>query len=288
MGGDGSGRRQDPTNRVVGNLIAFNNVPQATDGQVYLPNFMGLQPVKKSDAPVGGGSASWGGITGTLSDQTDLQNALDLKLDVALSGGFTLQNYSTALSGAHAVTSGATVTHIGASTAHGTTSTIVGKDDTQTFTNKTYNLTNNTLSGTMSQFDTALSDGNFSYDGHTHAVYASGAITAVITSGSALASGAYVDVLVPFNCTLNTVTALADASGTAYVNIWKDTYTNYPPTIADTLFSGAVVINAATKAQDTTLTSWNKTITQGDIIRFITSGAATTIKQISVILNYTR
>lgn len=27
----------------------------------------------------GGGSSSWGGITGTLSDQTDLQNALDLK-----------------------------------------------------------------------------------------------------------------------------------------------------------------------------------------------------------------
>jgi hypothetical protein len=29
----------------------------------------------------GGGSATWGGITGTLSSQTDLQNALDLKAD---------------------------------------------------------------------------------------------------------------------------------------------------------------------------------------------------------------
>lgn len=32
----------------------------------------------------GGGGASWGSITGTLSDQTDLQDALDDKLDAAL------------------------------------------------------------------------------------------------------------------------------------------------------------------------------------------------------------
>lgn len=31
----------------------------------------------------GGGSTSWGAITGTLSDQTDLQNALDLKADIS-------------------------------------------------------------------------------------------------------------------------------------------------------------------------------------------------------------
>lgn len=34
-------------------------------------------------APPGGGGASWGSITGTLSDQTDLQAALDLKADAA-------------------------------------------------------------------------------------------------------------------------------------------------------------------------------------------------------------
>lgn len=34
----------------------------------------------------GGGSATWGGITGTLSSQTDLQNALDAKQDDLISG----------------------------------------------------------------------------------------------------------------------------------------------------------------------------------------------------------
>lgn len=33
-----------------------------------------------------GGSAAWGGITGTLSDQTDLQDALDAKQDTLVSG----------------------------------------------------------------------------------------------------------------------------------------------------------------------------------------------------------
>jgi hypothetical protein len=40
---------------------------------------------------------------------------------------------------------------------------ITGNDLSQTFTNKNINLTDNTLTGTMSQFDTACTDGNFAY-----------------------------------------------------------------------------------------------------------------------------
>ena len=36
---------------------------------------------------IGGGSSTWGSITGTLSDQTDLQNALDSKVDKVTSAG---------------------------------------------------------------------------------------------------------------------------------------------------------------------------------------------------------
>jgi hypothetical protein len=41
------------------------------------------------------------------------------------------------------------------------TDTLVGKATTDTLTNKTLNLTNNTLSGTLAQFNTALSDADF-------------------------------------------------------------------------------------------------------------------------------
>ena len=52
--------------------------------------------------------------------------------------------------------------HIAASSAiHGVTGSVVGTTDTQTLTNKSINLTNNTLSGTIAQFNTALSDADF-------------------------------------------------------------------------------------------------------------------------------
>ena len=46
-------------------------------------------------------------------------------------------------------------------TAHGATGGVVGRTNSQTLTNKTINLTDNTLSGTVTQFNTALSDDNF-------------------------------------------------------------------------------------------------------------------------------
>lgn len=47
----------------------------------------------------GGGGAAWGGITGTLSDQTDLQSALDAKYDASNPSSFidasALSGYAT-------------------------------------------------------------------------------------------------------------------------------------------------------------------------------------------------
>jgi len=57
----------------------------------------------------GGGGAAWGGITGTLSAQTDLQNALDLKLDDSQATAFGLS-----LLGAANAAAGRTVLGLGA------------------------------------------------------------------------------------------------------------------------------------------------------------------------------
>ena len=87
--------------------------------------------------------------------------------------------------------------------------------------------------------------------------------------GAAITTGIKGDVEIPFACTINQVTLLADQSATAVIDIWKDTYANYPATVADTITAAAIpTITAATKSQDATLTGWTTSITAGDIIRF--------------------
>lgn len=97
--------------------------------------------------------------------------------------------------------------------------------------------------------------------------------------GSPPATGVAGDIEIPFNCTISAVTLLADQSGSIVVDIWKDTYANYPPTDADSITAAAVpTINAATKGQDNTLTGWTTAITAGDILRFNVDSVATITK----------
>ena len=163
----------------------------------------------------------------------------------------------------------------------------------QILTNKTIALADNTISGTSGSFNTAVTDANFSYVGHTHNItdiagLTSGSLIFVVTSGSSLISGSYVDLMVPFDCTLTQATLLPDVSGSVTFRIEKDVYANYPPTSADNISAGGVILTANSKAQNTTLTGWTTAINPGDILRCVASGSATTIKQVSVILDYTR
>lgn len=95
-------------------------------------------------------------------------------------------------------------------------------------------------------------------------------------NGVALTTGVKADLYVPFACTITSVTMLADQVGSIVVDIWKDTYANYPPTVADTITAAALpTITAANKSQDTTLTGWTKTVAAGDTLRFNVNSAAT-------------
>lgn len=88
-------------------------------------------------------------------------------------------------------------------------------------------------------------------------------------AGSALTTGIKGDLFVPVACTILSVTMLADQSGSIVVDVWKDTYANYPPTVADTITAAAKpTISTATKSQDTTLTGWTTAVSAGDTIRF--------------------
>lgn len=94
--------------------------------------------------------------------------------------------------------------------------------------------------------------------------------------GSAIATGVKGDIEIPFACTIQQVTLQADVSGSIVVDIWKDTYANFPPTVADTITASAKpTISSATKSQDATLTGWTKAIAAGEILRFNVDSCST-------------
>lgn len=106
--------------------------------------------------------------------------------------------------------------------------------------------------------------------------------------GSAITTGVKGYIEVPYACTINRATLLADQSGSIVVDVWKDTYANYPPTVADTITASAKpTISTATKSQDSTLTGWTTSVAAGDILGFNVD-SATTVTRVHLILKVTK
>ena len=111
-----------------------------------------------------------------------------------------------------------------------------------------------------------------------------GLISGTITS----ATGVKGYVRIPYSGTITKVTLLADVSGSIVVDIWKDTYANYPPTVADTITASAKpTLSSATKYEDSTLTGWTKTITAGDVLAFNVDSSAT-LTSVQILIEVTK
>lgn len=121
-----------------------------------------------------------------------------------------------------------------------------------------------------------------------------GTILVVFDAGEALiAALSELDLLIPFACTITSWHILGaptsgNASGSTVIDIWSDSYGNYPPTDADSITAAAPpTLTAAVKATDSTLTGWSRAITAGTILRFHIDSVAT-LKRLTLALNYER
>jgi len=114
-------------------------------------------------------------------------------------------------------------------------------------------------------------------------------LTFIIDGGGAVITTGLKGYLeIPFACTINRATLLADVSGSIVIDVWKDTYTNYPPLVADTITASAKpTITTATKSQDSTLTGWTTAITAGDILAFNVD-SITTCQRVTLSLKVTK
>lgn len=71
-------------------------------------------------------------------------------------------------------------------------------------------------------------------------------------------------------------------SGSIVVDIWKDTYANYPPVVGDSITASAKpTLSSATKSEDATLTGWTTSVSAGDVFRFNVD-SVTSLKMVTV------
>jgi hypothetical protein len=106
--------------------------------------------------------------------------------------------------------------------------------------------------------------------------------------GAAITTGVKGDIVIPAACTLipNAV-ILADASGSISVDVWRDTYANYPPTSGDSITGGNPLVLASQAKNTNNLAGWTTALAADDVLRFNVTSAAT-VQRVTISLRAQR
>lgn len=97
--------------------------------------------------------------------------------------------------------------------------------------------------------------------------------------GSVVTTGDKGYVRVPYACIITGWTLLSDIAGSIVIDVWKDSYSNYPPTLADSIAgSEKPTLTSAIKNENTAVTTWSTAVAAGDIIGFSVTSVATVQK----------
>jgi hypothetical protein len=106
-------------------------------------------------------------------------------------------------------------------------------------------------------------------------------------AGAPITTGVKGYMVLPFGFRATGWSLLADASGSIVLDLWVDTYANFPPTVADTVAgSEKPTLAAAQKAQDLALSTWTTDWAQGSVLA-LKVDSATTVKQVTLTVHGT-
>lgn len=107
--------------------------------------------------------------------------------------------------------------------------------------------------------------------------------------GSAITTGVKGYVECPYAGTIVSATLVADVSGAIVIDVWKDTYANFPPVDADSITSATppTITASGTNSQDTTLSSWTTSVAAGDVFGFNVD-SCTSITRVTLTLKINR
>lgn len=106
--------------------------------------------------------------------------------------------------------------------------------------------------------------------------------------GSAITTGVKGYIQVPYSGTITGWTLLSDISGSIVIDVWKDTFATFPPSVADTIAgSEKPTLSSSQKNEDNSLSTWTTSITAGDIIAFNVDSAST-LTRVNLAINITK
>jgi hypothetical protein len=95
-------------------------------------------------------------------------------------------------------------------------------------------------------------------------------------AGGQISTGVKGYVTIPYAGTITGWQLVGTPSGSMVVDVWKDTFANFPPTVADTITgSEKPTLSSSTAAEDLALSTWTTGVATGDIMAFNVDSSST-------------
>lgn len=117
------------------------------------------------------------------------------------------------------------------------------------------------------------------------------ALTSIVMSvdgGTApIAPGVKGDLPVPFDGEIVGWTLLADQPGDVTVDVWADSFGNFPPTDADSITAAAPMTLAGSDKAEGSADTWIKALSQGATLRYVVE-ASSNVRRLSISLHIKR
>lgn len=106
---------------------------------------------------------------------------------------------------------------------------------------------------------------------------------------NAISTGEVGTVLIPYNGRIVGWYILGDVAGSIAVDVYKDSYANYPPTIGDTITgTEKPSLVAQSKNTNMTIASWTKAVLAGDIAKFNVDSVSGGLTRVQVLILVSR
>lgn len=106
--------------------------------------------------------------------------------------------------------------------------------------------------------------------------------------GGTITTGVAGYLMIPYDCIITGWSLVANASGSIVIDVWKDTYGNFPPTSADTITGTELpTLTSQQTNRVLSLSTWSNRIQTGDYLAFNVN-SATTVTSVVLTLRGTK